>query len=318
MTKSLMFFLRAFPLTKQANACIMMKVKEIKMKKILTFCLIAILIVGLGVCGFFTYKYFDLSKNSEANMKVSEAKDLINKVASDMGLTGDKSGSKATTLSINYNDYNGNTINYNGTEDFVNGFVLIAKYAFEGEISEKTYYKSEASYTYNGVSYSGSVKLYFTLNRNVLELHMMDLNINKEAIVKIDNSANEDHEWIMYFYVNGGLDGNDGCFYAEVAANDSKVFDYAYSELKFSSKPKFLDELTPANIESFSIYDCNIKSHKTLNVNKENMTDSEVLQYSKIAIEKVNSQSSANFSDLKTYTNSDFLKKTYTYLGYAE
>ena len=296
----------------------MMKVKEIKMKKILTFCLIAILIVGLGVCGFFTYKYFDLSKNGEANMKVSEAKDLINKVASDMGLTGDKSGSKATTLSINYNDYNGNTINYNGTEDFVNGFVLIAKYAFEGEISEKTYYKSEASYTYNGVSYSGSVKLYFTLNRNVLELHMMDLNLNKEVIVKIDNSANEDHEWIMYFYANGDLDGNDGCFYAEVAANDSKVFDYAYSELKFSSKPKFLDELTPANIESFSIYDCNIKSHKTLNVNKENMTDSEVLQYSKIAIEKVNSQSSANFSDLKTYTNSDFLKKTYTYLGYAE
>ena len=48
------------------------------------------------------------------------------------------------------------------------------------------------------------------------------------------------------------------------------------------------------------------------------MTDSEVLQYSKIAIEKVNSQSSANFSDLKTYTNSDFLKKTYNYLGYAE
>lgn len=286
------------------------------MKKAI-WCLSIILVLVLGVCGFFTIKYFDLKNKDEAVMSISQAKELINKVASDMKFTEGKAStfSNSQTLSLDYKDYTEKEVNYNGKEDFIKMFVLAAKYAFDGDVSEKTYYISNASYTQVGVTYNGSIKFYFTLGRNVLEIHMFDSNINKEIILKLDNNDNPDHEWTMYIYANCTFYG-EGFLYAEVTADSNKVTDFAYVEVGISSALDNIQNLTVSNISDMYIYDCDTRSRKTLSSGKSSMTEEEILQYSKMAIEKVNCQSCANFSDLKPYTNSDFLELTYRELGY--
>jgi hypothetical protein len=288
------------------------------MKKIILSIFMTLIVVVACVGGVFTYKYFDLKKEQATEssvMTISEAKSLINKVSRDMGFLKTSSASK--TLSVSYKDYNGEKVDYNGYEDFIKSFVLAAKFAFDGEVQKETFYISKASYSMNGITYNGVMKMYFTLSRNVLELHLFDQNSNAEIIIKIDNNANNEHEWIMYMYGNCTLRGeNNAALYMEVLAGTNKIDGFSYSELTFSTKPTNIEELTVGNINSLELYDCNVKSGKYLFAEKSGMTSDEILTYSKMTIENVNKQASVNFTDLNTYKNLDFLKSMYEYLGY--
>ena len=288
------------------------------MKKIILSIFMTLVVVVACVGGVFTYKYFDLKKDQTTEssvMTISEAKSLINKVSRDMGFLKTSSASK--TLSVSYKDYNSEEVDYHGYEDFIKGFVLAAKFAFDGEVQEETFYISKASYSMNGITYNGVMKMYFTLSRNVLELHLFDQNLNSEIIIKIDNNANNEHEWIMYVYGNCTLRGEDNAaLYMEVLADKNKINGFSYSELTFSTKPTKIEELTVENINSLELYDCNVKSGKYLYAEKSGMTSEEILKYSKMTIQNVNKQVSVNFTDLNTYTNMNFLKSMYEYLGY--
>lgn len=287
------------------------------MKKIIVSVLMTILVVVAGVGGYFTYKYFDLKKDQSSEssvMTIAEAKQLINKVSSDMGFLKVSTASK--TLSVSYGDYSGEEVDFNGKKDFIKAFVLAAKFAFEGDIQEKTYYSSEASYSMFGTTYNGSMKLYFTLAKNVLELHLYDSNAKGEVIIKLDNSQNDENEWTMYMYANLTFAAGEGALNAKISADTNKINDFAYSELTFTSIPATMEEFTAANVNTFKIYDCDKRVNKLLNVSESDMTQNEIRDYAKTTVEEVNKQVSANFSELRSYTNINFLKSMYEYLGY--
>lgn len=293
------------------------------MKKIILYVLLTILVVVAGAGGYFTFKYFDLKNDQDdldnqtaksSVMTISEAKTLINKVSSDMGFL--TTNSALNTSSISYDDYNGEEIDYAGKEDFIKAFVLAAKFAFDGEIKEETYYVSKASYSMGGTSYHGIMKMFFTLRKNELELHLFDENSNAEVIIKINNNSNAENDWTMYMYSNVTFYGHDGALYVQISADSNKVNEFGYSQLTFTTKPTKFEDLSDANINTIEIYDCDKTANKILNVSKSDMTSDEILEYSKKTIEKVNKQVSVNFTDLHSYTEINFLKLTYEYLGY--
>lgn len=286
-------------------------------KMLLTFAIV-ILLLGCGVGGFFTYKYYNLK--NETPMTVSEAGVIINKVCKDMGFLSDAEtdDGAVSTASVEYKDYDGLEIDFKGQQDFIKSFVLEAKFAFEGEVEEKTFYSSSASYSMFHTTYEGSVRFYFTLGKNVLNFYLYDVKSDAQILLVLDNNYSEKHEWVMKIYADFLVNAQPGYSYWEIEANESEVFRFAYAGLGFSSVPSAFNEISASNVDKIEIYDCNMHTQKELDVSKSNMTDDEVVEYSKKILTTVNSQPIMNFSDLNDYKETDFLSRLYSYLGYTD
>lgn len=286
------------------------------MKKILLGLLIVLFIATGCGCGVYAYKYYDLKNQAgdsePAKMSITDAKKLVNDVCDDMFGT---SSSGAKTLSLSYDDYTGEKIDYNNKSDFVKAFMLAAKFAFEDEdIQEKTYYYSTASYTIRDtITYTGKMLMYFELGEDTLELHMVDKNINKDMLLMLDNNPGDGNKWAMHVYSNCVLTGEDGCLVMEIKADSTQVVKFGYAEITFKDDFAGVSSIKMSDLNRFTAYDCDLKQSKK--IFQQNITDEEYLKDVKYVINEVSSQDYINTSVIPDKTM-DFMTDLYRYLGY--
>ena len=276
------------------------------MKKILmTLGLIFVILLG-GIAGYF------IGVNNQptlTNAYVKTKMDIICEGAGWLSNNGQKS------MSVEYEDYNSKEVDYNGREDFVKAFVLMAKFAFEEDgMKPNTYIVSEAGYTLGGYTYEGEMGIYYTLERNVAKISIHDFGLGKNVVLVLDNNEMKDKNTaVLGIYGFTTLSGQDGIFFGEIEASAKEVVRFSYSEIKTDEKD--LSKLTKDNVDSFNVYDCNVLTGKTLNVGLSDMTNDEFSQMLAVTVGVFDGIYSIDFSYAK-YQQSDALNKLYKALGY--
>lgn len=276
------------------------------MKKILmTLGMIFVILLG-GVAGYF------IGVNNQPMMTNAYVKTKIDMICEGAGWLSN-SGTK--TMSVEYEDYNSKEVDYNGYEDFAKTFVLMAKFAFEEEgMKPNTFIVSEANYTIGNYTYEGKMGLYYTLERNVAKISIHDFSLGKNVVLVLDNNEMKGKNTaVLGIYGFTTLSGQDGIFFGEIEASTKEVVRFSYSEIKANEKD--LSKLTKGNVGSFNVYDCNISTGKTLNVNLSDMNDAEFAQLLKSTIDAFDGICVIDFS-YGEYQKSDALNKLYKALGY--
>ena len=271
----------------------------------MTLGLIFVILLG-GIAGYF------IGVNNQptlTNAYVKTKMDIICEGAGWLSNNGQKS------MSVEYEDYNSKEVDYNGREDFVKAFVLMAKFAFEEDgMKPNTYIVSEAGYTLGGYTYEGEMGIYYTLERNVAKISIHDFGLGKNVVLVLDNNEMKDKNTaVLGIYGFTTLSGQDGIFFGEIEASAKEVVRFSYSEIKTDEKD--LSKLTKDNVDSFNVYDCNVLTGKTLNVGLSDMTNDEFSQMLAVTVGVFDGIYSIDFSYAK-YQQSDALNKLYKALGY--
>lgn len=280
-------------------------------------------LVTLG-CALFRYLYISEHQGNNSNngqvMSITNARSLINTVCEDLGWFQSKNAKNGvSTQSKNYVDYDTasqdeeNGIIFPGCQNLMQMFIGTAKYALDGDVKEDTYFISNARATVPGTGgyvTQGSMKLYFELKVNSVEIHILDNSVQKEFIIFLKNNLN-DSDWEMNIYGNMGVQYDsslNGYTYANIIAKQGKIYS---SHLVYGTYKDNGEE----DVRGISI--CKVNEKKKLDTNA--LTEEEKLEYAQDAISKVDAQKFLNWpTNDNAYIKNDALAKLYEYIGYED
>ena len=158
----------------------------------------------------------------------------------------------------------------------------------------------------------GSMKLYFELKVDSVEIHLLDNSIQKEMIILLKNNLN-DSDWEMNIYGNIGAGSGqslNGYTYANIIAKQGEFYS---SHLVYGTYKDNGEEDDSHRCISI----CKVNEKKKLDTSA--LTAEEKLEYAQDAITKVDSQKFLNWpTNDNAYIKNNGLAKLYEYIGYED